>query len=276
MKNKIIFMSFANSEYSRTIKRLKKQIFDCENTPFTECYFFSEKDLDKEFLKQLKPWLYRRGYGYWRWKSYLVEKTFKGLSDGDILVYADAGCNFNSKGINRLQEYFQIVQKSTSGILTFSDKYIEHQYCKSDTASYFNILQNSEIMNTNQMWAGFFILQKKDTSNLFVQTWKDICITQPQLITDKASKIPNNKDFIEHRHDQTIFSILAKQMNAVILPPCEISKDNFINIPFTPARNKEKNKIIQIKRLCLLPWRYTLGCYLKKIKHFYFYNRTAW
>lgn len=227
MENKIVFISFANSEYSKTIERLQKQLSDCENTPFTEYHFFSEKDLDKEFLKKLKPWLYRRGYGYWRWKSYLVEKTFNTLADGDILVYADAGCDFNSNAINRLQEYFQIVQKSTSGILAFSDKQIEYQYCKSDTAAFFNILQNSDIMNTNQMWAGFFILQKKDTSNLFVQTWKDICITQPQLITDKVSKIPNHKNFIEHRHDQTIFSILAKQMNAVILPPCEISKDNF-------------------------------------------------
>ncbi len=276
MENKIVFIAFANSAFSKTIERLKKQIFNCENNPFTECHFYSEKDLDKEFLKNLKPWLYRRGYGYWRWKSYLVEKTFKTLSDGDILIYADAGCNFNSKALNRLQEYFQIVRNSKSGILVFSDKYLEYQYCKSDTAAFLNVLHSKEIMHGYQTLSGLFILIKNKNSNHFIQRWKEICINHPDLITDKSSQIPNLKGFIEHRHDQSIFSILAKTMNATILPSTEMLKENFDNIPFTPARNKEKHTFIQIKRYILLPWRYIIGCYLKYIKHFDFHNRIAW
>lgn len=276
MENKIVFISFANSAFSKTIERLKKQIFDCHNIPFTECHFYSEKDLDKDFLKQLKPWLYRRGYGYWRWKSYLVEKTFNTLSDGDILVYADAGCNFNSKGINRLQEYFQMVQNSQSGILVFSGKYPEYKYCKSDTAAFFNVLQIEKIMNSYQIWAGGFILMKNEASKNFIHQWNNICINNFDLITDKSSQIPNHSDFIEHRHDQAIFSLLVKKMNAIILPPEELFKENFDNIPFTPARNKEKNKINKIKRCCLLPWRYIIGSYLKYIQKFDFNNRIAW
>ena len=276
MGNKIVFISFANSTFSKAIERLKKQMFDCPNIPFTECHFYSEKDLDKDFLKQLKPWLYRRGYGYWRWKSYVVEKTFEKLSDGDILVYADAGCNFNSKAINRLQEYFQIVRNSKSGILAFSDRYPEYKYCKSDTAAFLNVLQSSSIMNSKQTLGGLFILLKTPQSNSFVNKWKEICITKPDLITDKVSKIPNHREFIEHRHDQTIFSILAKQMNAFILPSEEIDKENFPNIPFIPARNKEKDKLTQIKRYLMLPWRYIIGSYLKYVKHFDFRNRISW
>ena len=53
--------------------------------------FFSERDLPKDFFKGFSPKIYRRGYGYWIWKPYIVSKMMSRLNDGDILVYTDAG-----------------------------------------------------------------------------------------------------------------------------------------------------------------------------------------
>ena len=108
MSKKTVFISFANSDFAMTLERLKKQMLSCKDLPFTEYHFFTEKDLDRDFMRKLKPWLYRRGFGYWRWKSHLVDKVLSTLTDGDILVYADAGCDFNAKGLPRLMQYIDM------------------------------------------------------------------------------------------------------------------------------------------------------------------------
>lgn len=276
MSKKTVFISFANSDFAMTLERLKKQMLSCKDLPFTEYHFFTEKDLDRDFMRKLKPWLYRRGFGYWRWKSHLVDKVLSTLTDGDILVYADAGCDFNAKGLPRLMQYIDMAKASTSGIVCFSDRYKEYMYTKSSTAAYLQALQSTEIMQTNQFFGGGFILVKGEISTLLVHRWKETCLLRPDLITDQVSDIPNHPSFIEHRHDQSVLSILAKQLGVEALPPGEISKENFENIPFCPSRHKEKDRKTQLVRHLLLPLRYLIGLYLKYFKHFYFHGRIAW
>lgn len=121
-----------------------------------------------------------------------------------------------------------------------------------------------------------FILIKGEISTLLVHRWKEACLLRPDLITDQVSDIPNHPSFIEHRHDQSVLSILAKQLGVEALPPGEISKENFENIPFCPSRHKEKDRKTQLVRHLLLPLRYLIGLYLKYFKHFYFHGRIAW
>lgn len=277
-KNKIIFVTFANRAFAKTLERMRHQITSSEATMrlFDECYFLTEKNLDREFMKKLKPWLYRRGYGYWRWKSYVVSKKFAKLNDGDVLVYSDAGCDYNPYGIGRLKEYIDMAKSSESGIVAFQDTNIEYQRTKGDAIDHFKAHGAHNLLNTNQFWGGYFILVKSKKSTLFVEEWADICINYPDLITDKRSASPNFEGFIEHRHDQSVFSLLAKQYGAVSMPPEETAKENFKNIPFTPSRHKEKSRSVQLKRYLLLPWRWLIGMYLKHIRHFDFRGRIAW
>lgn len=98
---KTIFLSFANSVYVPSLRRLEEQIRSCPL--INEFHFLTNKDLDDGFKKHFHPYIYRRGYGYWKWKSYLVKQQFEKMEDGDILIYADAGCDYNAKAIDRLK-----------------------------------------------------------------------------------------------------------------------------------------------------------------------------
>ena len=277
-KNKIVFVTFANTAFARTLERMRRQLLSSSETKqlFAKFYFFTEKDLDQNFRRQLKPWLYRRGYGYWRWKPYLVQKVLATLADGDVLVYSDAGCDYNAKAIGRLREYIDRVMASKSGILVFQDNQMEYQRSKGDVLDFLGVREKRNILCSNQFFSGCFILVKSKNSVDFVSKWNKICVLHPDLVTDKASCSPNPDGFLEHRHDQSVFSLLAKEFGALALPPEEFAKSNFANIPFMPSRHKEKSRREQIRRYLLLPWRWLAGMYLKHVKHFYFSGRVAW
>lgn len=71
---KTIFLSFANSVYVPSLRRLEEQIRCCPL--INEFHFLTNKDLDNGFKKHFHPYIYRRGYGYWKWKSYLAKQQF--------------------------------------------------------------------------------------------------------------------------------------------------------------------------------------------------------
>jgi len=272
---KTIFLSFANSVYVPSLRRLQKQIEDC---PLIDGFhFLTNKDLDKEFKRHFHPYIYRRGYGYWKWKSYLVKQTFDKMQEGDILVYADAGCDYNSKAEGRFEEYLRMVRTHDSGILVFEDEYKERQFTKGDVFEFLiGGLTCLPISDSNQRLGGMWIMRKCANTIDLVNRWCDVCMNHYSLITDKASATENFPEFIENRHDQSVFSILSKIYGACALPPKELAKTNFENVPFLPTRHKVKSKWTDIRRKLLLPYRYVIGLYLVKVKGFYFRNRLAW
>lgn len=271
---KVVFITFADSKYKLSLLRLRNQVK--KSKYITDKYFFTEKDLDKDFKENFHPWLYRRGYGYWKWKSYLVKKIFDTLNEGDIIIYADAGCVFNAGADERLLYYINRVKNSKSGLLVFAQNYIEKDWTKADCFNYFGILNDKTITDTPQNWAGSFLICKNNISNKIIYEWADVSINHYDLITDKRSLIKNSNSFIEHRHDQSVLSILSKIFKAEIIPSSEIDNNNFDNIPIQPARLKQRDIYYVIKNRCLFPYRLCIGLYLRYFKDFYFRSKIVW
>lgn len=271
MSRKVVLVSFANSTYEPSLKRLEKEVKEFKS--ITDSYFFTEKDLDPEFKRNLCPFIYRRGYGYWKWKAYLSKKILDKLDMNDILIWSDAGTVFNAEAEEKFNEYLALTVKSKSGILAFQDKYLEKQFTKADCLSYFDALNNKNITDTKQFWAGCWIIKKTDDSIDFINRWHNAIMDNFDLITDKQSILPNFKEFIEHRHDQSVFSILVKQYDIEFIPFFELELPTS---PIQAKRNKEKGKVGNIFQKLLLPLRYIIGLYLVSVKKFYFKNRIAW
>lgn len=271
--NKIVFISFADNKYYTSLQRLKKELQGF--SVITEYHLFTEKDLEKEFLHDFRPWLYRRGYGYWKWKPYLIYRELKKLDKGDILIWSDAGNVLNSKAESRLKEYIDRVNTNDIGMLAFQDKFLERQYTKGDIFDYFHVLDNPHFTDTYQFWGGLSIIKKTEKTEMFVEDWWNTAKNHYYLITDKRSSIPNYSEFIENRHDQSIYSILVKQNKIDYINHNEFEKSNFINIPFLPIRRKEKTAFQNILCKLFLPWRLIIGLYLKYAKGFYFPKRMV-
>ena len=214
---KKILCSFADSRMYKALERLKKQAE--EMNFYDEIHICDETYLDKEFREKFKNQLIlgSRGYGYWCWKPQLVKQFFKKMNEGDIIHWADAGCHLNKNGVSRLNEYFEITNNSKSGILAFrifqDDAYPAKEYMcsKASLLEFLGVLKNEEITHTEQFEATTFFMRKQPNTVQFIDNWIDVFCKDFSLIDDSQSPIKNFKGFVNHRHDQSIYSILCKK-----------------------------------------------------------------
>jgi len=156
----------------------------------------------------------KRGYGYWLWKPYLLKKLLETINDGDVIVYADAGCTMNVHGKSRLLEYIEMCKTHESGIVSFQLTHLERCFTKNDVSEYLGATQTD--LSTSQFLATSFLIRKcKGTVDL-VNKWYETCCIY-RLIDDTPSITQNPPEFIENRHDQSIWSILRKRHGSVVL-----------------------------------------------------------
>ena len=71
---------------------------------------------------------------------------------------------------------------------------------------------SNEFTDTYQRLGGFSLWRKSPTTLNFASEWLRLAC-DPQLISDAPNRcgLPNYPEFVAHRHDQSIFSLLAKQ-----------------------------------------------------------------
>ena len=211
------FLTFGgpSSNYHNAVHRICTQarefnVFD-NIVGLTEQYL---KD-DTEFYNKHGNFLEEnsRGYGYWLWKSYLVKKQLEKMNENDILVYADSGCVLNINGKKRLYEYFDMVQHSEYGMLSFQMTHVEKKWTKMDIFKHFDA---HEYLEMGQLIATSFVIRKCEHSVHLVNKWYETCHLY-DLINDSPSNSTNHPDFIENRHDQSVWSIIRKKYGTTII-----------------------------------------------------------
>ena len=242
------FLTFASADLEKSLNRITEEANDLNF--YDSILSYSEIDLDPNF----KNFFYKyfkygvRGFGYWCWKPQIILQVLDKMDDGDILQYSDVGCHLNKKGLDRLSQYFELTKKTEKGILAFQNKlpeyplkydgremlnYLEYEWVKGDLIDFFNVRENEKILNTPTIGAGVFFIRKSEQSVEIIKKWLDIIKINFNYINDAESNSPNFVGFIEHRHDQAIFSILCKLNNIETLSAYEYyypSKEN-LNIP---------------------------------------------
>ncbi|HPY67318.1 MAG TPA: hypothetical protein PLP03_04050 [Bacteroidales bacterium] len=175
---------------------------------FNKVKAYTEKDIDKEFYrKNFEILNEKRGGGYWLWKPYFILKTLKDLKPGDFLFYCDSACFF----VNKIDFLISSLLESNQDVMVYCLPLLESQWTKPSIKEHLYYLDES-FFETNQRLASFILFQKTDHSISFVEEWLELC-KDPILLTDinveKDRK--RNLSFIDHRHDQSLFSLLSKK-----------------------------------------------------------------
>lgn len=222
-------ISFADTRYATTLERFRSQAIGMG--VYDNIITYTENDLDRSFKEKVGPWLKgkgTKGYGYWSWKPQIILQTLQNMQDGDLLQYTDAGCHLNVDGKNRLLEYFSMTEKSNKGILIFENKppeppliydgrplfeWNESMWCKGDLIDHLSVRGNVDILKSPVRGAGIIFFRKSRFVEHFINRWLSVIYSDFNLINDAPSKSPNEPDFRDHRHDQSIFSILSKLEN---------------------------------------------------------------
>ena len=128
------------------------------------------------------------------------------MKDGDILMYLDCGCEIGGSIQLLIPRFFNYIKKNKIiGSLTCTEK----EWCKKNLIKYLNV-DNDKFLNSCQRQAGACMyLICNETINL-VNEWYKICCNYHMI--DDSQLIELNSDcFKEHRHDQSVFSLLTKK-----------------------------------------------------------------
>jgi hypothetical protein len=218
MSQKRYFITFGGptENYHNAVKRICKEAQDLR--VFHEVIGKTDLDLknDKDFWDKQSKFIEnnKRGYGYWLWKSYIVLSQLEKMNDNDILLYCDSGCHLNPNGLRRLVEYIKMVNNSEYGILSFQMEHLEHTWTKNDLFVEMNIPDEHKISGQH-IATIFFVRKTENTVNLFKEYYN--YVSNYHLLDDTPSITLNHSSFREHRHDQSILSLLFKKYGTVTL-----------------------------------------------------------
>lgn len=281
--SKLILVSFADKRYRNSLARLEKQTKDF---PFDERYFLTQENcLSKEYWRSLKPWFYRRGFGFWNWKFRVVREYMNKISEGDKLFFSDAGIQWNNSqgALDRFKKAIGLLN-GEDDILVYDQPTIEQEWTKGDVLDVLGVYDDEEICKSRQLFSGFFCLKKTERTCKLLDEIISLSDIDKELVTDKRSTKPNKEGFQENRHDQSLFSVMVKKLPHKTIHYSEHYEldengQEIEDCPILVVRKKEKDRPMSeiIKNKLLRPWRDLLGLYFTKIRHYeYLCDHYPW
>jgi hypothetical protein len=200
-------------------------------------YNFSDIDsdvliLNKESLKYTK-----KGAGNYFWKSYIIEKALNKINEGDYLMYADSG-SFFLKSVLPLVKYMETKNKE---ILCFRLPLIEKQWTKRDAFLLMDC-DSEKYTDSSQTLATFFLVKKTNKAIDFISEYKKYCFDS-RILSDDSNVLgeENYQGFIEHRHDQSVLSLLSKKDSNVLIEG-DISDYGYFPYKYIKDKNILYNK----------------------------------
>ncbi len=207
MKN--IFISFGDDKYKKSLDLLKETSKEIGRVD--EFIGYTKEWLDTtEFYKKNRFILSQpRGSGFWLWKSYIIKQTLETLDDGDVVIYSDAGL----KVIDDLTPLFNLGREKGLLIFKLPEGDVPQFYHRAArwTKKDCFILMNAD---TQKYWdaqmsnGAVSVWQKNEFNMNLLDEWLQHG-RNPQIITDSKSVFGvDDINFRDHRHDQSILSIL--------------------------------------------------------------------
>ena len=178
---------------------------------FDKIISYFPEDIDELFKKKNKDILtQKRGGGYWLWKPYFIYKTLQELNYGDYLFYSDSGACF----LKSVDILIKELEKYNQDIMGYEIGMIESQWTKKELFLYLK-MDDVKYSKTNQIMGGFVLCKKTEETMKFFKEYLEVACNEINITDKMIEKINQERDFIEHRHDQSIFSLLYKKYNLI-------------------------------------------------------------
>lgn len=165
-------------------------------------------NLDPSFIKDNSyTFSQERGAGYWLWKPYLILNTLQLMGESDWMMYTDSGMHFVRNPWEWILSEEEKIQEK--GIATFGECGKNRQFTKRDTFVLMG-MDDPKYTDSNQRTASVFVCKKTPFSLAFVEEWLAYA-KDPRILTDipNTQGLSNYPEFRDHRHDQSIMSLLC-------------------------------------------------------------------
>jgi len=148
---------------------------------------------------------------YYIWNFDVIIQSLQRVAEGDIVVYADAGCTINKTGKDRFNTYIESLNANQHmGFLVFTSTWQENKYTNNKLFDYFDIHRQSFIGLSGQNITTCYIMRKNAHAYKILNECLKVLTHDPLLITPLY-----DEENETHRHDQSILSIVTKLHGAV-------------------------------------------------------------
>lgn len=145
-----------------------------------------------------------RGYGYWIWKPFILLDYMNKIEYGDIVMYSDVGLSF----ISDVTPLFNLLVDNKDMLFFKVHNCTTNMFIKRDCFFYMGC--DDKMYYDTELTNGAFQIFKKTKKTLsFLENYSFLC-KDYRLISDSTNEcgLNNFKEFIDHRHDQSILSLL--------------------------------------------------------------------
>jgi len=152
-----------------------------------------------------------KGFGFWVWKPAILSYILEHLEDDEIVLYLDSGCQFNSSKDAKLrfQQYIEICRDRDLLVMQLSDDFTDAEWTKHSTLEALD--PHKIFRNTNQIQATLIFAIKSERSQQIAKKWLNQCIdSNYSLLVNPSDRDYQTSEFKDHRHDQSIFSLIVK------------------------------------------------------------------
>lgn len=200
-------VSFATENFYNSQKILNDSAI---NNGVDVIHSYTPNDIDEQFVTKHNDIINNfrnRGAGYWLFKPYIILKVLNECDFGDYVIYVDSGINF-------IDNINKILDMITDDIILFNcHGHINKTYTKRDCFYYMNCDEDMYV-DGNHTNAAIQIYKKTNKSLDFLNSYLYWCCNK-NVITDNSNEcgLPNYKEFVDHRHDQSILSLLSIKHN---------------------------------------------------------------
>jgi hypothetical protein len=156
-----------------------------------------------------------KGFGLWSWKLPIVREELMSLRDDELLLYLDSGCSLNSTpvALARFVDYMEIAA-SDDGMF-FAQKLLESHWTKGELKSDF---PDESLWIRGQLLGGIFFLNNSKRAVNFVHNVVDVMARNSfEALKNPKADQPQAQGFMEHRNDQSVISLSAKQAGLPVI-----------------------------------------------------------
>ncbi len=154
-----------------------------------------------------------RGAGYWLWKPWAIVDRLAQLAEGDVVLWVDAAAHFTGP----VEWITDVIEHHGLDVWLMGHGFRESQYTKRDA---FVLLEmdRPDAAASPQRFASCIGVRNTAAGRSLAAEYL-AAATDRRLVSDDPNTcgLANHADFIDHRHDQSVLSLLTKRSGIPVI-----------------------------------------------------------
>jgi hypothetical protein len=221
--SRIVHISFADAKFSQSLALLrlsgrKRGIDEFRGYTPDHPAVRHAKDENTEIFAL------KRGAGYWLWKPYILLDALSSVPDGTLVIYTDAGIRY----VNDVDPLVTMAKEKDFLLFHNPGGGPQSTWTKRDCFVLMHA-DTPKFWRLPQLDAAIQVYRAGPPARYFLEEMKQ-AMRDPRILTDRPNEcgLPNFDDFRDHRHDQSVLTILAHKqgIEAQVSPKSVTTPDN--------------------------------------------------